>query len=119
MRRDGDLGVIAGGFKRLVALEQRGVELVGALDAGAQYRRAEAMEVAAGGVDNQQALRGKDLRVEIGEGLSEGAAGLVGSDQCVHCVGGAEQLRMPVDERRDGFVEHDAADGHGMSRASA
>ena len=31
LRRDGDLGVIAGGFECLVALEQRGVQLVGAL----------------------------------------------------------------------------------------
>ena len=98
---DGDLGVIAGGFKSAVALEQRGVELVGALDGGAQNRRAEAMEVAAAGIEDQQALGGEDAGVEIGEGLGEGAAGLVGGGQGVGGVGGAEQLRGALDERRD------------------
>ena len=92
MLGDGDLGVIAGGFKLAVALEQRGVKLVGAFDAGAQDGRAEAMELAAACVENQQALGGKNLRIEIGEGLREGAAGLVGGGQRVGCVGGAEQF---------------------------
>ena len=87
------------------------MKFVGALDGGAQNGRAEAMEVAACGVEDEQALRGEDAGVEIGEGLGEGAAGLVGGDQRVGGVGGAEQLGGALDERRDAFVEDDAADG--------
>jgi hypothetical protein len=58
---DGHLRVIAGGFQFAVAVEQRRVQLVGALDAGPQHRRAHAVDFAAGGVEDQQALGGKGL----------------------------------------------------------
>ena len=93
LRSDGDLGVIAGGFKSLAALGERGVKLVGALDGGAEDGRAEAMEVAACGVDDEQALRGKDRRIEIGEGLRKGAAGPVGGDESVGRFGGRRAVR--------------------------
>ena len=105
LRGDGDLGVIAGGFESLAAFGERGVELVGALDGRAQHGRAEAMEVAAGGVDDEKALGGEDLRVEIGESLREGAAGLVGGGEGIGGFGGAEQLGGALDKRRDGVVE--------------
>ena len=59
LRSDGDLNVIAGGFEGLAAFGECGVKLVGALDGGAEDGRAEAMEVAAGGVDDEKALRGE------------------------------------------------------------
>ena len=52
LRCDGDLRVIAGGFKSQAALGERGVEFVGALDGGAKNGCAEAMELAARGVDD-------------------------------------------------------------------
>ena len=107
---DGDLGVVAGGFKLAVAVEKSRVQFVGAFDARAQHRGAQAMEVAAACVKNKQALGGEDAGVEIGEGLGEGAAGPVGGDQRIGCVGGAQQLKRAVDEGRDAFVDGDAAD---------
>ena len=81
------------------------MELVGAFDGRAQHGRAEAMEVAAASVDDEQALRGEDPGVEIGEGLGEGAAGLVGGGESIGGFGGAEQLGGALDERRDRVVE--------------
>ncbi len=52
--------VIAGGFRACGRLNQRGVKLVGALDGGAKNGRAEAMEVAARRVDDEEALRCED-----------------------------------------------------------
>ena len=103
--------MITGGFEGLAALSERGVELVGALHGRAQDGRAEAMEVAAAGVDDEETLRGEDCGVEIGEGLGKGAAGLVGGGESIGGVGGAEQLGGALDKRRDGVVEHDAAGG--------
>ena len=111
LRSDGDLNVIAGGFEGLAAFGEGGVKLVGALDGGAEDRRAEAMEIAACSVDDEKALRGEDCGVEIAEGLREGAAGFVGGDECVGRFGWAEELGGALDERRDGFVENDAAGG--------
>ena len=103
--------MIAGGFESLAALGERGVKLVGTLDGGAEDRRAEAMEVAAGGVDDEQALRGEDCGIKIAEGLGESAAGFVGGDECVGRFGGAEKLGGALDEREDGFVEDDRPAG--------
>ena len=91
------------------------MEFVGVLNAGAQDGRAEAMEVAAGGVEDEQALGGKDPRVEIGEGLGEGAAGLVGGDEGIDRVGGAEEFGGAFEERGVEIVDDDAADRHGSS----
>lgn len=82
LRRDGDLNVIASGFKGLAALGKGGVKLIGALDGGTKDGRAEAVEVAACRVDNEKSLRGKERGVKIAEGLREGAAGFVSSDKC-------------------------------------
>jgi len=79
--------VIAVGFKLCVSLEQSRVKLVGALDSRAQNRRAQAVKLPPARIHNQQPLGGKNFRVEIGEGLREGAAGLVGSDQGIGSVG--------------------------------
>ena len=97
--------MIAGGFESVAALGERGVELVGTLNGCAKNRRAEAMEFAARGVDDEEALRGEDGRVEISEGLREGAAGLVSSDESVCGFRGPEKLSGALDERRDGIVE--------------
>ena len=51
------------------------------------------------------------IGVEIGEGLGEGAAGLVGCNERVGRIGWAEQFGGAFDEGRDGFVEDDAAGG--------
>ena len=81
---DGDLGVIAGGFKLAVAVEERLVQLIGALDGRAQYGRSHAVKCAAAGVEHQQALGGKDLSIELRKRLGEGVAGLVSSRQRIH-----------------------------------
>ena len=104
--------MIAGGFESVAAFGECGVKLVGALDGGAEDGRAEAMEVAAGGVNDEKALRGEDCGVEIAEGLGEGAAGFVGGDERVGRIGWAEELGGAFDEGRDGFVEDDAAGGN-------
>ncbi len=110
--RDRDLRVIAGRFEGSVAFEQRGVKFIGPLQRRAQHRRTHAMEIAPFRIENQQALRGKNLGVELGESLREGAARLVGGGQCVHGVGGAEQFPCLIDEWSDRLVEHHAAHGH-------
>ena len=61
MRRDGHLRVVARGFEFVVALSERGVQLIGPLEAGAQHRRANAMNRATGRIEHQQSLRGKGL----------------------------------------------------------
>ena len=109
LRGNGDLSVIAGGFESLAAFGERGMKLVGALDGGAKNGRTEAMEVAACGVDDEEALLCEDCRVEIREGLREGAAGLVSSNESFSCVGRAEKLSGSLDERGNGIVEDDAA----------
>ena len=58
--RYGHLRVIARRLKLAVPLQQRGVKLVGAFDAGAQNWCTQAVKFAATRVEHQQALRGKD-----------------------------------------------------------
>ena len=60
LRRHGHLRVIAGGFQLPIALQQRGVQLIGALQRRAQHRRAHAVNLAAAGIQHQQPLRGKN-----------------------------------------------------------
>jgi len=103
--------VVAGGLELFIALHQRSVELVRAFNGGAEDGRADAVNFAAGGVKNKQALRGKGHRVELLERLGEGSSGLVGSGQGIHGVGAAEQLPCLVDQRRNAFVDDDAANG--------
>ena len=92
------------------------MELVGAFDGRAQDGSAEAVEVAAAGVENEKALSGEDLRIKIGEGLGQGAAGLVGGDERVGCVRWAEQLGCAFDDWGDAVVQDKAADWAGGGR---
>ena len=71
--------MITGSIEGLAAFGECGIEFVGTFQSRAQHRSAEAVKVAAGGVDDEQTLRGEDCCVELGEGLGKGAAGLVGS----------------------------------------
>ena len=71
VRRNRNLGVVTGGLEGAIAAQQGGVELAGALQGGAQDGSAQAMEVAAGGVEDEQPLRGKRLAVEMGKGLAK------------------------------------------------
>ena len=105
--------MVTGGFKRLATLGEGGVKFVGALDGGAQDRRSEAVELAAARVGDEKALGGESSRVEIGERLSEGAAGLVSGGESIGRFGWAEDLGGAVYERQDGIVEHHAAGGKG------
>ena len=99
LRRDGNLGMIAGGFERLAALHQRGMEFVGALNGRAQHRRAQPVELAAAGVDNQQSLRRKNLRVKIRKRLRKSAPRRVGRNQRVRRVRRPENLCRALHQR--------------------
>ena len=111
LRSYSNLSVIAGGFEGVAALGEGGVKLVGALDGGAQDGRSEAMEVAACGVDNEKTLSGEKSRVEIAEGLREGAAGFVSGHQCAGDFRGTEKLGGALDEGANRVIEDDAAGG--------
>ena len=89
------------------------MQFVGAFNAGAQHGRTEAMEIAAAGIEDKQALRGKDFGIEVSEGLGKGASGLIGGSERFHCVGVAEQFPRALYERSDGCVENYAADRNG------
>ena len=69
------------------------------------------MNVAAACIENKQALRSEDARVEIGKGLSEGAARLISSGKCIGRVGWTEQCLGLLDQRSDSSVEDKTAYG--------
>ena len=103
--------MIAGSLQLAIAFEQCSVQFVGAFNTRAQHRRAQAVNLAPARIQNQQSLRGKNLRVEIGKCLGQGAARLVSSGQCLHCIGRAEQFACAIDERDNPLVQHLAAYG--------
>ena len=76
------------------------------------------MRLARAGVKDQQSLRGKNFRVELGKGLGEGAAGFVGRFQRLHGLGVAKQLPCLLQQRCDGLVENEAADGTRIGRSA-
>ena len=103
--------MIARGFETLAAFGECGVKFIGTLDRGAEDGRAKAMEFAAGGVDDEKALRGKDRSVKIAEGLREVAAGFVSSHESVGRFGRAKKFGGAFDKGRDGFVKNDTTGG--------
>ena len=111
LRSDCDLNVIAGSFEGKASLGERRVKLVGTLDGGAEDRRTEAMEIAAGSVDDEKALGGEDCGVEIAKSLRESAAGFVSGDERIGRFGRPEEFGGAFDERNDRVVENDAAGG--------
>ena len=108
---DGNLGVVAGFGQGAIAVEERGVELVGLLDGGEEDGSAEAVNFGRGGIEGEQALGGEGFGIEIGECLGEGASGAVGGLEGFEGVGPAEELAGLVEERGDGVIKDDAADG--------
>ena len=87
------------------------MELVGSFQGCVQNGRSEAMEVAAGGVNDEQALRGEKCGEELSESLGEGAAGLIGGDERVRGLRRTKKLCRSFDQRRDGVVEDNPAAG--------
>ena len=113
LRRDQNLRVIAGGLESLAALDQRGMELIGAFDSRAQHRRAQAVEISAGGIDNQQPLRRKNLCVKLRERPRQKCGRACRPRRGRPSHPRAEQFRRPLGERRDRLVEDDPARGQG------
>ncbi len=109
LRRNDNLRVIPRGHEVTVSFRKSRVQLIGSLESSAQDRCAEAMEVAAARVENQQALSAEHSGIELSEGLREGAVRPIGGSQGLHRVGVTEQLPGLIDQRSDCLIEHDAA----------
>jgi hypothetical protein len=75
------LRLVSGTLQLAVAPGQRRVQLIGALHRRAQHRRAQAVNVASRGIQNQKALRGEYLRIELRESLRKGLSRLPGGAQ--------------------------------------
>src|SRR6202789_4347950 len=110
---DGNLGVVTGFRQRAIAVEQRGVQLIGTLDGGEQNRRAKIVYFRRRGVKDEKTLGGEDFGVEVRECLGKGAAGAIGGLERFQSVGPADPFGGFVQQRRDGFIEDDGAYGDG------
>ena len=108
-----DLCVIARRFKFTVPLHQCGMKLVGALQSCPKHGRTHAMKFASTCIQNQESLCGKDLCIEISEGLRKGTARAVSLDQRFRRSGLAQQLPGLIHQWGNRFVQHDAADRKG------
>jgi hypothetical protein len=110
-RLDEDLGVVLLVLELVGAGEQGFFELFGALDGCAQGGSAEGVEGAAGGVHDDEALVGEELRHEPGEGAAESGAGSVEGAKLIADRSVAEKLAGAVERGLDARAEDDAADG--------
>ena len=75
---DEDLSVVAVRGELFGAVKQRLVKLVGVLDGAAQGAGAHGVELAGGGVDDDETLRSEDACDEVAEGRSQRGRGAVG-----------------------------------------
>jgi hypothetical protein len=94
---DQNLGVIAGGLEVLRADEESVFELVGTLKSGAEDASAEGVEVAGGGVHDDEAEVGEDFGEKAAEGGGDGCAGGVALAQNVSDGGPGEEFAGVVE----------------------
>ena len=88
-----------------------GFEVGSVLDGLAEDGRAEGVEGARGGVDNDEAVVGEGGGDEAREGGGEGCVGGVGGDEQVELWRAADEFRGAVEDGGDACAEREIADG--------
>ena len=111
MRRDFNLGFVAGALEFFAAFEKEFVQFVAVSEGVAEKRRGEAMKAFIEGIEKDQAVVGENASEKSGEGAAIGGLGKIGFVEQI-AEGLTEKRLGAYDQVMDFLAETDTADGH-------